>query len=270
MSEENDLQTENEEPEDKQSHTDKIISLVSEPGAMFAKAAKYPIETIDWLLPVVVILLATILSSILVLSVPEIKMEVKQKARTQMEKRFEEQMKKGTSADEIARARDIGEKQIDYIGSPVGLAFQAIPIFIVGFIIFFVITGFYFVLFKYGFKAELGFKQVMFVNGIVGYISAVNILIVAVISLILKKSFTGLNAAMFSEADPKSFGLLLLSKLDPLTIIAYVLMGVGFAKFAKAEKSTNYIAGVIISWLGISILWFFLVNNVPFLMLFRG
>ncbi len=252
------------------SHTDKIVALATEPGAMFTSAAKYPVNTVDWMLPIFIVLLLTIISSALIMTVPEIKLEIKEKSRVSMEKRFEEQLKKGASAEEIAKAREMGEKQLDYIGSPTGLIFQSIAILIGGFVVFLIIVGFFHLFFKLVFQTEIEFKQSLFIVGISEYVSAINIIIFAIVSLFAKRAFEGLNGTILFTADKHSFAYFFLSKIDPFSIISYLLIGIGFAKFAKSENTNKYIIGALGSWLIIGFLWFLAGKYVPFLSGFSG
>lgn len=258
------------EEEQELSHSDKLIGLVSEPGTMFAKASRFPIRTIDWLLPLLAVLVVTIISSIAIVSVPEIKMEVKEKAKEQMNKRLDEALKKGASAETVAQQREMGEKQIDYIGTPTAYVIQAVSILIIGFIVFLVIAGYFFVLFKFGLKNPVTYVQSLFIYGMVQYIGIINIIVNTLIALLTKKSVTGISANLLVNADPSSFQYLVLSKIDPFAIVVYILIAIGFSKFAKAEKPTVHLIGVIGSWLGFSLLWFLLTTLVPFFAVFKG
>ncbi len=252
------------------SHADKIAALAREPAAMFTNAAKYPINTVDWLLPLFIVLLFTIISSAIIMSVPEIKIEIKEKAKVQIYKRLDEKLKKGASMDDIVKERAIAEKQLDYIGSPIGLVFQSVSILVGGFIIFFFITAYFHLLFRYGFRADIEFKQSMFIVGITEYVSAINIFIFALISVFAKHAFEGLNGSMFFSLDKHSFGYFFLSKVDPLTIISFLLIGLGFAKFAKSENTNKFIIGSIGSWIGIGFIWFLAIKYVPFFKAFSS
>ena len=55
---------ESEQEEFEMNHTDKIVGVFSEPGKTFAKMAKFPLKTADWIIPVCTLIIITILSII--------------------------------------------------------------------------------------------------------------------------------------------------------------------------------------------------------------
>lgn len=263
-------QGEGQVAEGEMSHSDKIVGLITSPSEMYSTASRFPIRTIDWILPLIFVLIVTIISTSVVLSVPEIKTEVIQKAKEKIDKNIEDARKAGKPVDELKVQKEIMYKQMDYIGSPVVLIVQSIAIFVMGFVIFLIMTGTIFLMFKALFSSKVEFIQAMFIVGIVEYISVASILVSTLISFLTKKPFTGLNAAIFTTADSTSFLHLILSKLDPFSIATYVLIGVGYAKFSKSEKTKEYVLTMIAAWLGLSMLWFYASNNIPFLKLFAS
>ncbi|HSP88840.1 MAG TPA: hypothetical protein VLN45_11945, partial [Ignavibacteriaceae bacterium] len=44
------------QPEEELSHTDKMIGIFSEPSATYEKIARFPVRTIDWLMPFLLLL----------------------------------------------------------------------------------------------------------------------------------------------------------------------------------------------------------------------
>jgi hypothetical protein len=201
MSEEYNDQVNTDEEESELSHTDKIIGLVTEPAAMFSRTAKFPIKTLDWLLPVLIVLIITVISSIAVMSVPDIKMEIRQKTQEQINKGLEIAAKKGATADQLARQKEMGDKQLDFIGTPAAYVVQTISILILGFIIFLIVASFYFLLFKLGFKNPITYLQTLFLYGIVQYIGTLSIIVNTLLSLVLKKAFLGVNLGLIMSPD---------------------------------------------------------------------
>ena len=59
---------EDAQEEQELSHTDKLVGVFTEPAAMFSKAAKFPAKTADWIIPVLVVIVISILSQLVMMS----------------------------------------------------------------------------------------------------------------------------------------------------------------------------------------------------------
>ena len=148
---------ENQE-EQELSHTDKLVGLFTEPQNTYGKISKFPAKTVDWILPVFVMIVVIILGQFVLRTNAEIRQQQKEKGLQQIEKNFDEAVKKGQmtrdQADEqMARIEDNMEQ---------GNAFQAIGLIvgtpIVMFIVFFVISGFFLLVTKFGLKGAGTYK----------------------------------------------------------------------------------------------------------------
>ena len=73
-----------EEPE--LTHSDKIIGLFSEPKKTFEKMSGYSPKTIDWLLPITLLLFIVVLSRVLIMQNPDLAYQIKQQQKESMEK----------------------------------------------------------------------------------------------------------------------------------------------------------------------------------------
>ena len=123
------------------SHTDKLTGVFTEPSVTFAEVAKYPPKTMDWLLPIFLLLVITSITMGLVMTNPAIKAQTKDKARADMEKSLSEKVSKGTiTQSQASDQMEQGEKTLEYIGSPIGLVLQSVSILFIGFIIFQTVT----------------------------------------------------------------------------------------------------------------------------------
>ncbi len=77
------------------SHSDKLTGIFTEPSAVFTSIRNFPLRTIDWLLPLFILLLLVSVSSYIMMSNPEIRGQVIEKQRERVEKNLEEQVAKG-------------------------------------------------------------------------------------------------------------------------------------------------------------------------------
>ena len=84
------------------SHTDKMVGVFAEPSVMYEKTSKFPPRTIDWVIPLIVMIIFSIISSYIILSNPEIAYNIKHEQLAKMEKSFQEMVNKGQMTQEQA------------------------------------------------------------------------------------------------------------------------------------------------------------------------
>jgi len=271
MSENENFSPEPEEETEEFGHTDKITGVFTEPGDTFTKMAGEPPKVIDWLLPLIILLITIVASSAIVLNNPAIRADVKEKAFEKQEKNIQEMVKNGTlsqtqAEEQMARV----EKQLEMIGSPMGLLFQAITIIIIGFLVFFLVAGVHLGFMKALFKSVITYKQTLAANGLVAYISIVMVIVTTILSLALGRGLQSASLAAFMNLEDGSIMKVLAAKVDPLTIWAYTVLGIGYARLSKTENAVKYIGLVFGIWIGWSIIWHYVSQAVPFLRAFGG
>ena len=89
--------------EEELSHTDKLVGVFAEPKTMYQKTAQFPPKTIDWLIPLIVLIIFSIVSSYIILSNPEIAYNIKHEQLAKFEKSFQEMVDKGQITKEQAQ-----------------------------------------------------------------------------------------------------------------------------------------------------------------------
>lgn len=261
---------ENDHEEFELSHTDKLVGVFSEPTATFAKTAKFPSKTSDWISPILVFIVVLILSQIVMMNNPGIKRDMIDKTVTKMEKQFNDAVKKGqltqTQADEqIEKMRD-GMEQ----GGTMRIIGTIISIPIVTFIIFFIMAGIYLLLAKFALKGEGTYKEAMVAYGLPLYISAIQWIILVIAAFITNKYLSGTSVADFIDSDKSTIAGFVFGKLDIFSIWFYTILGIGLAKMFKSENTKQYIIAVFSLWIGLALLFFALAKAVPFLSFLEG
>lgn len=142
---------------------------------------------------------------------------------------------------------------------------QIVGIFIFTFVVFFIVCGYFFAASKFGLQGVGTFKDGMVAYGLPLYIAAIQMILTLILAMLMNKMVADTSIATFIDADKKEFMGFLLSKIDPLSIWFYSVVGVGFAKMFKSESVGKYVGMVIASWLIFSALFFFIGKAVPFL-----
>ena len=256
---------ETQSPESEElNHIDKIVGVVTEPSATFTTIAKFPAKTIDWLLPIFILLIIAAASVALSTRNPIIKAQIKEQARGNIEKALKEQVDKGSITQaEAADRLEKGEKQLEYIGTPMGTLFQSLSILLIGFIVFFVIGGYYLLASKIFLKSSINYKQVLVANGFSAYITAVGMILGTGLTFFLDRQLGDISISSLLGYKGKDFLSFVLARLDIMLIWSYFIFSIGLAKFSKAEKTTGYYIVVFASWLGWSGLFFGLSKLFP-------
>lgn len=258
-----DVDIEEELEEEELSHTDKMVGVITEPISTFSKMSKEAAQTKDWIIPLLLFIVVLIISTILMQTNPQIKYALLEKQMEQVEKGLDEAVKNGQMTQDQADERLEQTRGFMENAGATMLIPQVIGILIVSFIVFFVVSGYYFVISKFGLKGNGSYKESMVGYGLPFYIAGIQVIFMLILSMLLNKMFTDTSVGSFIGADKTELLGFLLGKVDPFSIWFYIVVGIGLSKMFKAENCKNYVAMVIASWLVFSILFFFIGKAVP-------
>lgn len=265
--ENNIVENESNSEEIELSFTDKITGVFSEPSKTFSQIAKFPIKTIDWLLPfLILMIIAGIIRSVVIYNE-----EIMYQAKKQQTEMFEKMVKEGKMTQEQAdKAIENSEKSMEIFRGPVGWVINIISSVVFGFIFFFIISGIYFLFIKFLLKGEGSYQHVLVANGLTSVISIIQVLLVGIITLLTGKIIMDTSLANLFEFEKGSIVKFFVSKIDPLSVWAYSVLSIGLAKLNKAENSTPYFILVFSLWIVGGLLLFYLGKGFPFLSGFGG
>lgn len=260
-----------ESEEFEMSHTDKLVGLFSEPGNTFSKMSKFPPKTSDWLIPVLIIIVVTVLSGIVMMSNPSIRMQAMEKSMKQIEQQFNTMVASGqmtqTQADQqLDNMRDRFSQGL----TPATIALQAVSTTIIFFIVFFIVSAVFFLFVKVGLKGTGTYKDSMVSYGLPHYIAVLQVIVVVIAAFLMNKFMNGTSVAAFTGADTGTLAGFLLSKADIFSIWFYAVAAIGYAKMFKSNSTGKYIAMIFAIWIGFSLILFFLAKAVPLLRPFTG
>ncbi len=253
------------------SHTDKLVGLFSEPGNTFLKMSKFPPKTTDWIIPLVIIMVVALLSNIVMMSNPNIRMQAMEKNMKQVEKQFNDmvaknQMTQTQANQQLESMRDRFNQGL----TAASVAISAVSIVVVTFIVFFVVSGVFLLFSKFTLKGEGSYKAAMVAYGLPHYIIVLQVIIMVIAALLMNKFMTGTSIAAFTGADTSTIGGFILSKADIFSIWFYAAVAIGYAKMFKSNSTGKYFVMIFGLWIGFSLLLFFLAKALPFLSWFTG
>ena len=254
------------EPEEELSHSDKMIGIFTEPSSTFEKTAKFPVKTVDWFLPVLILLVVVAITQILVMSNQEIYYQAQQKQMQQIEKTFDQMVEKGQMTRQQADEQlDKVRQRMEAGRGPMGYVFQTLGIFIIGFIFFFLVGLIYFLISKFAFKGDGGYTSALVASGLTSYIVILQIVLAAILSMAFGRLLNGLSIASLADIDKSTFIGFILGKIDPFSIWAYSITSIGLAKMFKSDSTTKYFIMVFLVWILGSLLFWGIGKVVPFL-----
>ncbi len=247
------------------SHSDKMVGLFSEPANTFEKIAQAPIKVTDWLVPLLIFILITSLSAVIMQSNPQIKYQMIEKQTEAMEKSFDEYVNSGAMTQEQADTQiESIREQMESSGMALVIP-QIIGIVIFVFLVFFILSGFYYGIARLVLKGDGTFGNAMVAYGLPFYIASIQTILVVIVAMLMNKMVTDLSVTTFLDLDKTELVGFILSKVDLFSIWFYVVVGIAFAKMFKSENTTKYVGAIVGLWLGFSLLFFYLANAVPFL-----
>lgn len=241
------------------SHSDKIIGVFTEPAKMFAHTSKFPPRNKDWVVPVLILFILAGLIQRIALMNEEVYFEAMQKQAEDIE----QQVKSGELSREDADQRI--EAIETFTRGPIGWITTIGGALIGGFIVFLIIGGFYFLFIKFLLKGEGTFASVLVVNGLTIYINILQIIIGGILTMLFGKMIMDTSLASLMGSDKMTFTGWILARLDPISIWAYIVLAIGFAKMFKSESTGKYYILVFGVWLIGMFILFQLAQAVPFL-----
>jgi hypothetical protein len=247
------------------SHSDKMIGVFTEPGRTFSITSKFPPRTKDWVIPVLIFFIIVALIRSIAMTNKEVYFEAKKQGIDRIEKMVESGTMTREQGDEAINAID---QQMEFMQGPIGWVITIATTLIFGFIVFFIIVGIYYLFIKFVLKGEGTFASALVANGLTSYISILQIIIGGILTMLFGKMIMDTSLASLMGSDKTTLTGWLLAKVDPISIWAYIILAIGFAKMFKSESTGKYYALVIGLWLIGGFILFQLAQAVPFLQAF--
>lgn len=245
--------------------SDKMVGVLSEPSSLFEKLSNLPIKTIDWLLPLILVIIVAVLSNFVLMNNPEIKANIIEKQTSQIEKNFQEAVDKGqmTQAQADQQLDNIQERMEE--GGAGQIMISSIFIVVITFISFFIIAGVYHLLAKFALKGTGEYKSSMLAYGMPHYIIVIQIIAMIILAIAMGRMFMDTSVGSLMNMEKDTIGGLLMHKLDVFSIWFYAVVSIAFAKMFKSENTTNYFIGIFGLWIGFSLIMHFVAQAFPIL-----
>ncbi len=230
-------------------HSDKMTGIFTEPSKTFEQTAKFPPRAMDWLLPLISFIIIAIVTNFLLLQNAELKLkfnEMLDEKMQEVETQMQEKVQSGEMTEEQKQtAVEQARKGMQFMTGPV---MRSVTLVVWTFIGFFIMAFIYYLLAKFALKGEGNYSSALVARGLPMYILFIQVVVVAIISLVFKKLMIDSSVAAFLEMDRNTVAGYLLSRVDPFAIWFYSVVGIGLAKMFKSESTMKYIIMVFAVW----------------------
>lgn len=244
------------------SHSDKMIGVFTEPARTFFLTSKFPPRTKDWVIPVLLLFFVAALIRIIAMTNEEVYFEAKKQGIERIEKMVESGALTQEQGEEAINSVD---QQMQFMNGPIGWVITIATTLIFGVVVILIIVGIYYLLIKFLLKGEGTFSSALVTTGLVSYISILQIIIAGILTMLLGKMIMDTSLASLIGSDKLTLTGWFLAKIDPISIWAYIVLSIGFAKMFKSESTGKYYALVFGVWLIGMFILFQLAQAVPFL-----
>jgi len=245
--------------------TDKLVGVLTEPGSLFSGLSKLPVKSMDWLLPLLLVIVVAILSNFVLMNNPEIKADLIEKQMKQIEENFQDAVDKGQmTQDQADQQLDSIAERIEEGGSS-QIIISSVGILIITFLVFFIISGVFLLLAKFALGGDGDYKVSMLAYGMPHYIIVLQIIIMIIAAIGMEKMFMDTSVGSFMGIEKEGIYGWFMHKLDPISIWFYSVVSIAYAKMFKSEDTGKYFIAIFSMWLGFSLLMHFAAEALPFL-----
>lgn len=232
--------TENFSKVEEMSFLDKITGIFTEPKRVFENVKLYGPKPIEWVLPIFLLIALTILSSLVVTSHPDIKAEIDAMSRKATEEALDKAVKEGRITQQ--QKEEQLEQMEKFTSSPVMRIVQYVSIAVFMLVFLFVVVAVYYLTWVFLLKGQGSYAHGLSVYGLASFITMLEAIIVALISLIIVKFVPGFNLLLFFEVEKGTTLSYILSKINPFTFWWLYVIGVGLSEVYSVDKIKSLIA----------------------------
>jgi hypothetical protein len=251
--------------EDEFGISDKFIAVFTEPKKLFTDLSTQKPKTSDWLVPLSFIITVVLLMQLVIFVKPSLKDQAVLKQMAAVEVQLDAAVADGRISQAVADAQY--EQTYDALNNQLGriMIFNGAITVVFFLIFFFIASGFFVGITKFGLNGQGTYKQGLSAYGLPMYISILQLIINILLIVITDSIDTGTNLAKITGMEVKEFSGYMASFVDPFSIWFYSILGVSFARMFKSESTGKYVVTFIASWLTVGVIFYFVAQQVPIL-----
>lgn len=243
------------EPQGNISLGDALAGVFTEPGETFT-SVKQSTKKNYWLIPILIVMVVSIISTVLVMGDEELVSEIQTKQKKAIQERLDNAVKEGKMSREQAD-QQIEQSQKFITGSMMmifGLIFS-----VVGVLVFFFLKG----LIYWGgvkiFKGAASYVEVLNVLGLSAIITAIQLIVDTVMAILMGKLMVNIGPVLLVSHDSVGDAMYaFLANFDLINIWYLIVAGIGLAKMSSLS-SVKTVSLVFVLWL----IWALLTSFGP-------
>ena len=243
-------------PQESISIGDAMAGVFSEPGDTF-EAVKISAKKNYWLMPLLILVVVSLISSFLVTRDEELVSEIKTTQKEAVKKRLDEAVKEGKMTREQADQQI--EQTEKMFGGSMFVIFGLVGSVVSVLLIFFLKALIYWGGLKI-FKGTAGYGGIMNVLGLTSLITAIQMIVDTVLAILMGKLMMNIGPVMlFSQESVGKSMFQFIANFDLINIWYLVIVGIGLAKISNLKSSIT-IPFVFVLWIA----WVLLSSFGPF------
>jgi hypothetical protein len=239
---------ETQHPQESISLGDALAGVFSEPGETFS-SVKNSAKKNYWLIPLIIVIVVSIISSFLVMRDEELVSSIKDKQKIAMKEQFDKAVKEGKMTREQANEQ-MEQSEKMFTGS-MFMIFGLIGSVFGVLILFFLKALLYWGGLKI-FKGSAGYVDIMNVLGLAGIITAIQLIVDTVLAIVMGKLMMNIGPVLlFSEEAVGKQVYTLLANFDLINIWYLIVVSIGLAKVSNLKNSATipFVFGLWIVWI---------------------
>ncbi len=226
---------------------DKLTGVFTSPGEVYENLVRSTKTVTDWLIPIVILIILSIVTNILKFNDESIRDSLVQF----QEQRFEQFIEEGKMTEEQA---EIAMERLEAFGST-QMIFSIIGILIGVPIVFLLISLVYFLLGRLFFKGNVDFMTVFSIYSLSSLIASVGVVVSMILAFITGSFFATASPAIFMEPST-SKTYILASKFEVFTLWQLAVFAIGIAKAFNKNYGSAFglVFGAWAVWVVINLL----------------
>ena len=235
----------------------RLLNVFATPGDVFQEVKAAKVSTANWLVPVLILIVVSWLSSLVIFSQPSINHQLSEITEQAIQKQVERSKMSEQQADQ---ARAMGEKWAG-ISTKIGAAI--VPV-LYGFV-----TPFFWGLIVWGvgvglLKAKFPYMKAVEVVGLANMLSVLEVILRTLLVVGLGNLYASTSLVLFvKQFDPQNTVHSLLTVVNVMTFWLLAVRGIGLARLSGASiaKAVAWVFGVWVAYTGLFVGLAFLAKS---------
>lgn len=241
-------ETEPEDDEDlEQSHTDKLVGIFTEPGSTFKTLAKHTPKTVDWLVPLLIFSIVSVIAFGIQMSDTQVEYEFIEKQMPRVEERLQSAVDSGTLTEEQA------DTQRGFARKSIVISTYAAK-FLMPWIMTLISAFVYLLLAKYVNGGQGTYKASLVALSLPAYILMLGAIATAILTLATGSFYQSVNLSELMSMDPDTMAGKLLMVADVFFIWYFAIVSIAYTKIFGGKGLGSYIVIVYGFWIVISVI----------------